>query len=275
MNNETGRTLGILLALVTAIALAEGVLLIRLESRVGDIEERSLTGSGDEMTPLALGDEMWELREKMDGFEEKQQVTSKAMTAWRKSFDSRLARVEKAVPGAGRLDPGAARAALDSQSVEKTVARMLDEKLKDRPQHQGGEWKPTLQQFKETLDLSEEQTTKSEQILDDAKHEAFRLLSTKRDDGTSKLDDLVGAMKAADPEAEMKRIFTSLFTEKIPGREETYIAEVLRIKVRAQNALDDVLDADQRKTLSRMNLDHLGVHTSYDPFAEYIQDSIR
>lgn len=275
MRNETGRTLGILLAFVTAIALAEGVLLIRLESRVGDIEERTLTGSGEELTPLALGDEMWELREKIEGVEETQQVTSKGLTTWKKEFDRRLARVERATPGAERPEAGAAGGRLESESVEKTVARMLDEKLKDRPQYEGGEWKPTLQQFKETLDLSEEQTTKSEQILDDAKHEAFQLLSTKRNDGTSKLDDLVGAMKAADPEAEMKRIFTSLFTEKIPGREETYIAEVLRIKVRAQSSLDDVLSADQRKTLSRMNLDHLGVHTSYDPFAEYIQDSIR
>jgi hypothetical protein len=274
MRNETGRALAILLVLVTAIAVAEGVMLIKMEGRLSRVEEGRLPGaSSGDATPLALGDEMWELREKQEGTEEKVQVLSKTVTALKRDLDRGLAKANRASPGAGR--PVERGGGVDADAVERTVARMLEEKLKDQPQHEGGEWKPTLEQFKEKLDLTEDQVAKSERIFDDAKHEAFELLTLKRDDGTGKIDDLVGAMKSADPEAEMKKVFMGLFTEKIPGREETYIAEILRIKVRAQTALGGVLTSEQSKTLSRMNIDHLGVHTSYDPFAEYIQESMR
>ncbi len=78
-----------------------------------------------------------------------------------------------------------------------------------------------------------------------------------------------------DPETAMKKVFANLFTEKIPGRAEPYIVEILRIKQSTQGSLESFLDATQQEKLGRMNLDHLGVHTSYDPFAEYIQDSLR
>ena len=66
-----------------------------------------------------------------------------------------------------------------------------------------------------------------------------------------------------------------VFTEKIPGRQETFITEVLRIKMDVDKRLGTILDQAQAKKLSRTNLDHLGVKTGYDPFAQYLQDSMK
>ena len=165
-------------------------------------------------------------------------------------------------------------ATLPAGALEEAVAKAVEEKVRDLPQ--GGEWKPTMQQFKETLGLAEEQTDRVERVFDDAKHEAFNLLALRRADGGSALDDLVNSFKdPQDPAAAAQKVFLGLFTQKIPGREEPYIVEIIRIKQKAQEGLEGILDDGQRKSLSRMNLDHLGVQTDYDPFAEYVRDSLR
>ena len=61
----------------------------------------------------------------------------------------------------------------------------------------------------------------------------------------------------------------------IPGRDEPYITEILRIRNRTEKALSGVLRAEQSKKLSRTNLDYLGVKTAYDPFAEYLMESAK
>ncbi len=170
--------------------------------------------------------------------------------------------------------PGSAT--LPKEAIDEAVNRAVDKKIAELPQGQGGEWKPTIGEFQTAFNLSEEQTERAEQIFDTAKQESFNLLATRRLDGTSKVDDLVAAFTdPEDPEGAVKKFFMSLFTEKIPDREETYIVEILRIKENADRSLRGVLSDEQAKKLSRVNLDHLGVKTAYDPFAEYVQESLK
>jgi hypothetical protein len=276
MNTERsrGNTLTALLVTLALVAAAEGFLLYRLARRVDDLEGRlEPGGTGRSPTPLALGEEVRALGRVVD------EAAGKATRA-----------EEVAERTAGRLDEvarttedlrqrvltsgGPAAATIPKGALEEAVAKAVEEKVRELPQ--GGEWKPTLAQFGETLGLSETQADSCERVFDDAKHEAMKLLTLPRPEGGCVLDDLVGAMRdPQDPEGAAKKVFVSLFTTKIPGRDEPYIAEILRIKERAQQSIDGLLDADQRKRLSRMNLDHLGVQTSYDPFGEYVRDSLR
>ena len=199
--NENGRALGILLAVVTAIAGIEGVLLIRMESRVSDLETNTVSLSGEDRTPLALGDEMWEMRETVGDVQERVLVLSKAQAALKKDVDRKLAKVQRAAavgPARKGADPAGEGEGAEA-SLEKTVARMLDEKLAELPQQQGGEWKPTLAQFKDTLKLSEDQTAKAVRIFDDAKHDVFQLASIRREDGTALVDEFVEARERNRP----------------------------------------------------------------------------
>ena len=76
--------------------------------------------------------------------------------------------------------------------------------------------------------------------------EVFKLAGLKREDGTSKLDDLVAAVTdPVDSEGAMRDWFMSLFRDKIPGREETYISELLVMKNRTEKSLVSMLDDDR------------------------------
>ncbi len=272
MRNETGRALAALLALVTVVAIAEGVVLIRMDSRLQVVEMRGgvTTGAGA-ATPLALVDEF-------RAFEARQEDEIKARESVERKLDA-LADEIDAVAKAVRespviVPPGSA--ALPAGAIDEAVNRAVDKKIAELPQGKGGEWKPTIGEFQTAFNLSAEQTDQAEQIFDTAKQESFNLLATRRPDGTSKVDDLVAAFTSSDdPEGAVKKFFVSLFQEKIPGREETYIVEILRIKANADSSLRTIFTDEQATTLSRVNLDHLGVKTAYDPFGEYVQEAMK
>jgi len=278
MKTERGSALWLTLAVVVVVALVEGVLILRMESRMTSLESRiALEGGGGETTPLALAEEMRALEQQVRDNTETVRLVHKRLQAGSERL-AEVARRAEAAEAAGALAPGsgaAESAALRGEALDKAVAKAVDEKLGSLPRNKDGEWKPSLDEFQKTLALSDEQADSAERIFDDAKHEMFQVASLKREDGTCWIDDLAGAFKDPDPEAKMKEVFMTLFTNKIPGRDETYIVEVLRIRERAQKSLTSVLDEKQSKRMLRMNLDYLGVKTSYDPFAEYIQESVR
>jgi hypothetical protein len=60
-------------------------------------------------------------------------------------------------------------------------------------------------------------------------------------------------------------------TERVPGRNETYLTEILKLQKATWNDLRGALDEKQVTTLRRMGLDILEVKTGYDPFAEMLE----
>ena len=270
-------TLGVLLALVAVVAAVEGFFLVQVNQRIDSLEAR-LEGSGDSpaVSPLALGGEVREL-------EERQKDTASGVEA----VQLRVATLAERVDGMDRraketsaLARAEGRGGPTSEElrevVRATVAETVDRKLEAMPKGGGGDWKPSMAELGEYLALSGAQSDKAARIIDDAKHEAFQLLTLRRVDGTTKMDDFVAAMTKTDgKEKAVQALFASLFTEKIPGREEPYITEILRITTGAQKTLGAVLDEEQGKKLSRVKIDYLGVKTDYDPFAEYVKESLR
>jgi hypothetical protein len=280
MRDENGSVLIALIALVAVIAVVEGIFLIKLSSRVGELET-ALSGRTGGDSPVALGKRMQVIEDLATdtaiGLDSVAKATERVERENRAQATA-IERVQASLRSAPAGEPVPPRTAepLPAAALQEVVARTVDERLKEvREQGGGGEWKPSLQQFQEALDLSEEQVLRAEEIFDDAKHEVFRLANLRRDDGTAKIDDFVSAMQDEEPERAMKKVFAGLFTEKIPGRQETYIVEILRIRNRTEQGLSGILDEEQRKKLGRLNIDYLGVKTAYDPFAEYIQESLR
>jgi len=274
MRDEAGRALAALLALVTVVAAVEAVVLFRMDARVRSLEDGTLADESGGPAPDALARELASIRERVE-------VNARLVRKSGERADRRLDALETSIAAdaapAGAEPAGAPDAAgVSPADLKEFVAAAVDEKLEKELLRGDGEWKGSLQQLTEALELNEYQTLQSERILDDAKAEMFRLAGLKRADGTTKLDELVEAVThPEDPEGAMKRWFTSLFTDRIPGRDETYIAEILRMKSRTESSLKEILDEKQAKKMLRMNVDYLGVKTSYDPFAEYLQESVR
>jgi hypothetical protein len=273
MRNETGRALAVLLALVTVVAIAEGIVLIQMEQRLVTVEEQvgTTAAAGATVTPLALADEFRAL-------EARQEDEIKAREAAERKIDvlaDEIDEVARTVREAPVIAP-AGSATMAAGAIDEAVSKAVDKKLAEMPRGEGGEWKPSFDEFKTKFELTEEQADQAEQIFDAGKHESFNLLAIKRLDGTAMVDDLVAAFTDPDdPQVAVKKVFMTLFSEKIPGREETYIVEILRIKQDTDQALRRVLNDEQAKLLSRVNLDHLGVKTGYDPFAEYAAETLK
>ena len=61
-----------------------------------------------------------------------------------------------------------------------------------------------------------------------------------------------------------------LFTDKIPGSEDTYLAVIMREKVRVKEGLKTILTEDQYKKFDRMGQDPHDIKTGYDPYGEYL-----
>ena len=61
-------------------------------------------------------------------------------------------------------------------------------------------------------------------------------------------------------------------TERIPGRGETYLSEILKIQKSTWDGLTTALTEKQVTKLRRSGIDILEVKTGYDPFAELLTD---
>ena len=107
----------------------------------------------------------------------------------------------------------------------------------------------------------------------DGKRQAFELLSIRREDGTTMVDELMSAIRdSEDPQKEMQKWVQRLMTEKVPGRPVTYLAEILKIQKSTWNGLGRALDEGQLTKLRRLGVDILEVKTGYDPYAELLAD---
>lgn len=274
MRRESGSVLVGLIVLLAVVAAVEAIVLARVSGRVSDLESRlGAAEAAGPVTPLALGGEMKTLAERVDGIEGKQERLAREV----RDAAGRIGEIEAAPALAAEpLAGGSPNAATADANLKEAVAKLVDERLAKMPKGENGEWKPSLAELGKELELSEYQETQTKQVLDDAKHELYQLACLKRPDGTAKIDDLVAAVSdPVDPDAALKQWFVSLFSDKIPGRDEPYIAEILRIKTATEKSLLDVLDDDQGKRMKTLNVDYLGVKTGYDPFAEHLQSSFR
>jgi hypothetical protein len=275
MKRECGQAIGILLVLLTAVAAIQSFALFRLSARIAKIESGgSVGGEVGPITPLALSGEVKSLSARVDSIG---RVQGALRTDVERLSDTAAAAAEKAArPDAAPAGDGAAPLAGSTEKLKQAVEKLVDEKLAKLPQRTDGEWKPALEEMAKKLGLTDLQKTQVKRILDDGKHEVFNLVSRKRPDGTALIDDLVLAVQdPIDPQTAMKQWFTRLFSEKIPGRDEPYISEILRIKQDTEKSLTGVLDGKQAEKMKGLTIDYLGVKTGYDPFAEYVKDSLR
>ena len=218
MKSENGRVLVLLLAVVTTVAAVEAVVLFQMETRLSTIEERNPSGTADENgpEPLALGKEVREMGETLDVMTRTQGFLRERA----ESFDTRLSLIEREATGA--LAEGLRTAdgspGVSAEAMEAAVAKAVEEKVKEMPRGEGGEWKPTMQEMRDALEMTEEQTTASETVIDDAKHEVYELVRLRRLDGSSIMDDMADAVQSDDPEAGMKQVFRKLCWPSAAGR---------------------------------------------------------
>lgn len=189
----------------------------------------------------------------------------------------RTANLEKSAEGVrARLNDGAGMPAGDGTSPEALQELVASAVKKGLEEHKswGDEKKPTLSELKDALALNGQQEVTLKGVLDAGKQQAYDVTVIARADGTNKLDDFVKAMKSADPQGESIKAFTSLATEKVPGRTTTYLEEIMKVQESVKIELRRQMSGDQYTKFEQMQVDVLEVKTGFDPFEKYVLENI-
>lgn len=176
-------------------------------------------------------------------------------------------------------DPSAAASGGPSGAERGGIPEVLErlekmEKKLARPQ--GGEqWKPSLEEMSKELELQSDQESQVAQAANTAKDQLMALARIRRADGGSFLDELADAVhesqsNPAAMQTKMGPIFLRLAVEKVPGRDTTYLTEILSISGEAHQRFRSAMSEEQYADLSRRNVDVFSIKTGYDPFGEYV-----
>lgn len=155
----------------------------------------------------------------------------------------------------------------ERRDLESLIDKKVEEKVKAQKSPDGK--KPPLSEVTRDAGIDPVTQSKMAQVLNAAKDEAFALLRSPRLDGGNFVDDFVSAMTAEKPEETAGKVWLRLFSEKIPGTEETYVARVMTLQKSVNDSLKTMLTPQQYESYEHMALDPLQIQTGYDPFAEY------
>lgn len=156
--------------------------------------------------------------------------------------------------------------------LEAMIDRKVEEKVKAKGEGNGfGGKKLPLREIAKEAQLPHETELRMAEVVNDGKRKSFELLKLPRADGTNLVDDLVNAFKSDKPEENVKAVFMRIFSEKIPGTDQTYLAGILKIGDEINQRLEQVLTPEQMTSYKHAGVGPLDVETGYDPFAEYLK----
>jgi polyhydroxyalkanoate synthesis regulator phasin len=237
--------------------------------------------AGEAVMIAALSRKIDRLQQELHRVEAKSKDTAQRGRV--QELEEKIARIEERgsrLPSRADAERTTGSAALAAEAVPMTeeqvtqlVERKVQEKIDQMPKDNGwGGKKLPLQTIAANLQLDAATQAAMAEKINEAKQEAFDLLKLTRTDGSNLVDELVTAMTSGENAQEAtSKVFMKLFTEKIPGRDETYFAGILKIQESAHQELKKVLTPDLYMKYKHTAVEPLDVETGFDPWAEYLK----
>ncbi len=268
------------LAALAAVTIAEGFVIHRQEKRLRELE----TAQARQATPEGAAEFM--KRAGIDPSQsggpsspsetarEARKAADEAVAERASELERRLESLEKNALAAAAAGTGG-----DPGAIDDLVAKKVDEKMEGVKKKKSGlfgdENKRPLADVSKDLALTELQEDQMAEAINASQKNCFGVITTPRNDGTNLLDDIVLAMQ--DPEhaeEKMKAAFMQIFTAKLPGSDETYLAKLLQEKQVLEEGFKKILTEDQMKKYTRLGQDPLEIQTGYDPYGEYLGERL-
>ena len=224
-----------------------------------------------------LRDEVRELKDRLARVEARPRAATPAAEEAKAVDDLRaeIARVEAKVAAAPSR-PGALPSAVTEEDIRKIVDERLEEKKAEPAEKKaegfgGDDRKMPLHDMSKELALDPETQRRVGEIANRAKREIFDVLKTPRADGTEMAADLIGAFLSGDAE-KTKAVFGRLFTEKVPGSDQTYLVAVTGIQDRARQQLRGTMGDALYGRYEHMNVRPENIETGWDPWGDYVKE---
>lgn len=266
------------LVALAAAACAEGFLLHRQERRLRELEaslarQSTPEGAAEILRRAGLDPEAAAAASAPGA------ASAEARRAADAAVAARAAELERRLESLEKQALAAASGSGDPSAIDDLVTRKVDEKLEGSQKKKGGLFgdddKRPLADVSKDLGLTELQEDQMAEAINASQKLCFGVITTPRNDGTNVLDDIVAAMQ--DPEhaeEKVKAAFMQIFTARIPGSEETYLARVMQEKQALLGEFRKILTEDQMKKFDRLGQDPHEIKTGYDPYGEYLLERL-
>lgn len=223
----------------------------------------------------ALREEVRELKDRLAKLEARPKSPPPPPAEEFEVLRAEIARVE-AKAGAPRKDATAV------VPTEEDIRKIVDERLEQKAAepgaaakaqggHGGDDRKMPLHDLAKELALDPETQRRVAEIANRAKREIFDVLKTPRPDGTEMAGDLIQAFLSGEPE-KTKQVFQRLFTEKVPGSDQTYLLTVSGIQDRARQTLKGTMGEAVYGRFEHMGVKPENIETGWDPWGEYVKE---
>ena len=159
---------------------------------------------------------------------------------------------------------GAAAGPAFEDAVRDVVNRMADEPdFKSKIALAAGrpviDKKPTIGALAKVLSLDAVQETRFREDLKDTQVELFAVLSEERPDGTVPMALIQKSMEYPEGDPRRAEVFLSLFKQKIPGGEETYMERAIALATGFRKKTAEYLRPEQTDVFNRLDIDLFGV----------------
>ena len=182
-------------------------------------------------------------------------------------FTSRVSAQEKRLAdltAAAAAKGGTAAGPAFEDAVRDVVIRMADEPdFKSKIALAAGnpiiDKKPTIGALSKALSLDTTQETRFREDLKDAQLELFAVLSEERADGTVPMSEIQKSMEYPEHDPRRAEAFLSLFKQKIPGSEETYMERAIALATGFRKKTSEYLRPEQTDVFNRLDVDLFGV----------------
>ena len=142
---------------------------------------------------------------------------------------------------------------------------------------------PQLSAVAARLDLEEVEQAALEDILRQKKNDMMVLLKTPRTDGTNLLDEfgdqIIEVMSSGD-EQQAKKVFMKFFqriaSDRIPGTDKTYLAEVIRMQEETREAFKSALSEKQFQSFQILGVQNaMDIKIPNEPIEVYLQQRMQ
>ena len=222
----------------------------------------------------ALREEVRELKDRLAKLEARPKAPPPPPAGEIDSLRAEIARVDAKAAAARRETPGVV-------PTEEDIRKIVDERLEEKAtapeaaarkkEGFGGEdRKLPLHDLSKELALDPETQRRVAEIANRTKKEIFDVLQTPRPDGTEMAGDLIQAFLSGDAQ-KTQEVFQRLFTEKVPGSEQTYLVTVSGIQDRARGQLKGTMGEAVYTRFEHMSVKPENIETGWDPWGEYVK----
>jgi len=156
--------------------------------------------------------------------------------------------------------------------LDTMIEEKLNRKMADSTTGKVGRM-PTMDTLAESLQMTPYQHEKSQEVLNQAKYDAFNIVNTPRPDGTTLMGDLTEAMMSSDnPRQDGMKVMMKVLYENVPGKDQTYFQALKELQTGTQNQFTELLTEEQMMKYGGMDVNVFGVQTGYSPLADYLRD---